>query len=333
MAIKSNKSIPSPLIRTLGYWLITQQLLVFVKENSFSFLMKELLEHFPPLNFACAYGSAAVTQYSYDATSSLLDLIFVVGDAKEWHLSNRRLNPTHYACPHSVTLTLQPLGAGVYYNTDVVVRGRRIKYGVIQEDIFLSDLWEWRTLYLAGRLHKPIVPFTDQSSAIREAMIVNQRHAANTALFLLPRRFTTQEYLETIVGISFLGDFRMGLAEDPQKVRRIVRGQEDALWNMYSSFCKDTGVASLVGDQYEQNYSPMELISRLSSLPLNLIQRPRQDLFYLAKQPESISHILKSSIASIVRQPALTQAVKGIVTAGISKSLSYALTKLGKRFL
>ena len=45
-----------------------------------------------------------------------------------------------------------------------------------------------------------------------------------------------QELLESICGISYMGDIRMGLAEDRLKVRRIVQGSWDPLLQMYSPF-------------------------------------------------------------------------------------------------
>ena len=43
-----------------------------------------------------------------------------------------------------------------------------------------------------------------------------------------------QELLESICGLSYMGDIRMGLAEDRQKIRRIVQGSWDPLLQMYS---------------------------------------------------------------------------------------------------
>lgn len=79
----------------------------------------------------------------------------------------------------------------------------------------------------------------------------------------------------------------------------------------------------------------MRMVDRLTRLPAHLARRvARQSSpFLLARQPESIRPILAASIAATVRLPALTQAAKGVLTAGIGKSVSYALAKLGRRFL
>ena len=41
------------------------------------------------------------------------------------------------------------------------------------------------------------------------------------ALLLLPPRFTTQQLLEAVTGLSYTADIRMSFAEDSNKVRDI----------------------------------------------------------------------------------------------------------------
>lgn len=108
---------------------------------------------------------------------------------------------------------------------------------MIETNKFLQDLYEWNTLYVAGRLHKPVVPlFPSPPPPIEKALLANYSHAINVALLLLPQSFKANQLLQTIVQLSFQGDFRIGLAEDPRKVERIVNGQRDALWSIYQSF-------------------------------------------------------------------------------------------------
>ena len=51
----------------------------------------------------------------------MLDLIFVVDDAKTWHRDNLARNPHHYSFVHSLGVnavaSIQRASAGVYYNT------------------------------------------------------------------------------------------------------------------------------------------------------------------------------------------------------------------------
>ena len=54
-----------------------------------------------------------------------------------------------------------PLHPRRYYNTLVEHElGCLIKYGVVSSAALEADLTDWKHLYLAGRLHKPVVPLT-----------------------------------------------------------------------------------------------------------------------------------------------------------------------------
>lgn len=53
--------------------------------------------------------------------------------------------------------------------------------------------------------------------------------ALAAALLLLPPRFTTQQLLEAVTGLSYTADIRMSFAEDSNKVGR--------LWFVFSLHC------------------------------------------------------------------------------------------------
>jgi translocator assembly and maintenance protein 41 len=119
---------------------------------------------YAPIRFALAYGSGAYTQNGYDTEqqkATMVDLIFGVTHPEHWHSLNVRQNPSHYSClktfgVKAITYTQEKIGGRIYYNTDLVVNGIRIKYGVVSMHHLERDLLEWETMYLAGRMQKPV---------------------------------------------------------------------------------------------------------------------------------------------------------------------------------
>lgn len=166
-------------------------------------------------------------QKAQDGAPKMIDFIFGVTFTQHWHSLNINQHRDHYSGLASlgsgaVSYVQDKMGAGVYFNTHVVVNGILIKYGVVNIDALCHDLTEWDTLYLAGRLHKPVKILRDDAR-VRLANQINLLSALRTALLLLPDRFTELELYNTIAGISYLGDPRMTLpTENPQKVSNIV---------------------------------------------------------------------------------------------------------------
>ncbi|KAL2177672.1 mitochondrial matrix Mmp37-domain-containing protein [Thermothelomyces heterothallicus CBS 202.75] len=218
---------------------------------------KEVLKAIPwqfraPIRYAFAYGSGVfpqskpsgktateeeirsvhpkaplAVQRAQDGTPKMIDFIFGVSHTQHWHSLNMKQHRDHYSSLASlgsgaVSYVQDRLGAGVYFNPYVVVNGILIKYGVVQLNTLEKDLTQWDTLYLAGRLHKPVKILRDDPK-IRLANQMNLLSALRTALLLLPPNFTEEELYGTIAGISYLGDPRMALpTENPRKVKNIV---------------------------------------------------------------------------------------------------------------
>lgn len=63
----------------------------------------------------------------------------------------------------------------------------KIKYGVINKEYFLKDLYSWNNIYAAGRLHKPVL-ILKSCPDIEKAIDVNRRFAVCTSLLLLPQK-------------------------------------------------------------------------------------------------------------------------------------------------
>lgn len=169
----------------------------------------------------------------------MIDFIFGVSYTQHWHSLNLQQHRDHYSAIGSLGSSLvsrvqDKWGAGVYFNPYVTVNGTLIKYGVVNLDTLCRDLSEWDTLYLAGRLQKPVKILRDDPR-VRLANQVNLISAVRTALLLLPPKFTEKQFYNTITGISYLGDPRMSLgAENLNKVANIVEHQVPNFRRLYA---------------------------------------------------------------------------------------------------
>ncbi|KAH7031620.1 mitochondrial matrix Mmp37-domain-containing protein [Microdochium trichocladiopsis] len=220
-------------------------------DREFKEVMRQLLWKFrAPIRYAFAYGSGVFPQSKNNTATEadiraihpkapaavvkaqtggpkMIDFIFGVGHTQHWHSLNMRQYPDHYSALGSlgsgaVSHVQDKWGAGVYFHPYITVEGVMIKYGVVNIDTLCRDLSEWDTLYLAGRLHKPVKILRD-NPRVRLANQVNLISALRTALLMLPESFTEQQLYATIASISYLGDVRMAFpTEDPRKVANIV---------------------------------------------------------------------------------------------------------------
>lgn len=229
--------------------------------SDFKEALRQILWQFrAPIRYAFAYGSGVFPQtaasgskspstvHSHPSTAitsmqggqgKMIDFIFGVSYTQHWHSLNLQQHRDHYSAIGSlgssfVSRVQDRYGAGVYFNPYVTVNGTLIKYGVVNLDTLCRDLSEWDTLYLAGRLQKPVKILRDDPR-VRLANQINLISAVRTALLLLPSEFTEQELYGTIAGLSYLGDPRMALpAENPNKVANIIKFQLPNFRRLYA---------------------------------------------------------------------------------------------------
>lgn len=236
---------------------VNQHMLI---NDEFKEALRQILWQFrAPIRYAFAYGSGVFPQTSSSLAensrlhpnassaiasvqkgkSKMIDFIFGVSYTQHWHSLNLQQHRNHYSAVGSlgssfVSRIQDNWGAGLYFNPYITVNGTLIKYGVVNLDTLCRDLSEWDTLYVAGRLQKPVKILRDHPR-VRLANQVNLISAVRTALLLLPPSFTEQDLYGTIAGISYLGDPRMSLpAENPDKVGNIVRHQLPNFRRLYA---------------------------------------------------------------------------------------------------
>lgn len=306
--------------------------------------LKIILDRFPTKYFVyCfAYGSG-VFQQAGRTDRAMVDLIFVVNHTRNFHRDNLTANPDHYSAlrwlgASAVSSIQTSFGANVYFNTLVTVGDLTFKYGVIDVKDFCQDLRSWCTLYIAGRLHKPVLTLHD--NGLSSLVMCNLKSAVHAALLQLPDKFSEQDLYTTIAGLSYRGDFRMIVGEDKNKVANIVRPQIEQFRLLYTPVFKSMSDRLFINSSVEQDKSVGSKIYHLQMLPenvKNIILGSHKDkcnggnivLQRLAKQ-DDVGQIVGNSICRIVFLSSLLQSIKGIPTAGLLKSVVYSYNKLNK---
>ena len=71
------------------------------------------------------------------------------------------------------------------------------------------------------------------NDAISQASTDNCVNAVRTSLLMLPETFTRDELYESIVGLSYTGDFRMTIGENKNKIRNIVSAGRERFDELY----------------------------------------------------------------------------------------------------
>jgi len=326
--------------------------------NSTRALLESIVSQFDaPIRYAFAYGSGVFEQDGYPVTAKngatpMLDFMFAVTHPDHWHSINMHQNPSHYALHarllgSSFVSRVDDISPGVWFNAFVPMKGVTIKYGVTTVDNLCSDLLNWRSLYLAGRMHKPLRIIKDDAR-VRLTQQVNLTSAVRATLLTLPADFSEIELFERLAGISYAGDPRMLLpAENRGKVGNIVRKQAPQFKELYHRLV--TGLPGVHWPAHmsniQQDTSPLARSAHLKKLPSTLLtgvtnhytghtnlRRELDETAYWVKvaEDEKLSDVIRAEMSKIVRYPATVQTIKGVVSAGIGKSVRYAGQKVGK---
>ncbi|KAI1287459.1 Phosphatidate cytidylyltransferase, mitochondrial [Halotydeus destructor] len=322
-----------------------------------STILRNILKVFPgQFSYAFAYGSRVKVQSNkQDSVGDMIDIVIAVDDPLTFHRQNLVQNRTHYSFlkhfgPHGVTTIQEKLGARVYYNTLVPLDdGNLIKYGVIGTDDLINDLLDWETLYMSGRLHKPVEVIQEPNTdSLTKALRLNLQNAVHTALLLLEETFTEEQFYMTIANLSYSGDFRMTFGEDKNKVANIVKPQISAFRAKYQPYLVSDAMQGLVTwnpatKSFLQNCSSRVVLHHLNLLPkhvqrhlyMNWVRNSSVDLddvLISISQSFGAPNQVKKAVDQIVWKSSCTQSLKGILTAGFTKSAKYSLRKVNKMF-
>ncbi|ODQ80267.1 hypothetical protein BABINDRAFT_161232 [Babjeviella inositovora NRRL Y-12698] len=248
-----------------------------------------------PIRYALGYGSGVFEQAGYSASDKKpqIDMIFAVTYPSHFHLLNLNQFAEHYSglrvCGSDMVAWIQETAAGMYFNPFVEMNSQVIKYGVVSVERVCLDLENWDSLYIAGRLHKPVKVLRDDPR-IRFVNQFNLRSVINLSMMLNSKKkaFTEGDLYRTITGISYKGDPRVRLGgENPNKIGNIVSGQYENFRLLYSPLLLDassnqslqivnevdTAVSGAKEYHFEQNEDPKARALLLQTLPLSFRRR------------------------------------------------------------
>ncbi|QID85116.1 Mitochondrial translocator assembly and maintenance protein 41 [Saccharomyces pastorianus] len=255
-----------------------------------------------PCRFAFGYGSGVFEQAGYSKTDSKpqIDIILGVTHPSHFHSINMRQNPHHYSSlkyfGSEFVSKFQEIGAGVYFNPFANINGHDVKYGVVSMETLLKDVATWNTFYIAGRLQKP-VKILKNDLRVQYWNQLNLKAAATLAKhYTLEKnnnKFDEFQFYKEITALSYAGDIRYKLGgENPDKVNNIVT----------KNF-----------ERFQIYYKPI-----YKEVVLN-------DSFYLPKG-FTLKNTQRLLLSRISKSSAL-QTIKGVFTAGVTKSIKYAWAK------
>lgn len=201
----------------------------------------------PMMQYAFAYGSGVFSQAPLSRRDGgappMIDMVVAVKDPVHWHAANMLRNKSHYPWWTRwfglwAIRAAQKMGAGLWYIPYVKVHGEIVKYGVISIEDLCKDLLYWNTLYVGGRMHKPIACLFDATNnRVPNAQQANLTSALRASLLLLPASFSEMELYRMLASLSYMGDFRMKVpgGENRNKVENIVKHQLPWFRIMYST--------------------------------------------------------------------------------------------------
>lgn len=291
--------------------------------------IQEFLSKRPYVNCAFGYGSGVFKQVGYDKLSKpQIDLILGVPNLREWHLQNMEMNPSDYSyvgkCFYKKSSIDSIKGmTGMTYQSNIEENGSIFKYGIIENETLKHNLITWESFYVAGRFQKPVLEIKS-NSYINNAININREQALIVALLTMDIPDPTlMDLYANICGLSYMGDTRMKLAENPRKVLNIVEGSFDKFKDMYGT---------------EHRYFKTEngkIIINYNLLNQDKIYLPGYMAFSMKDIDQTDKELLKQKIIEYLtklnKEESLTQTIKGIYTNGPVKSISYAKAKVMKK--
>lgn len=277
------------------------------------------------------YGSGVFKQSNTEGSKPLTDVIFIVPDIREWHQINMLTNSQDYSLIGRIHLSRKNISKlkgrnHITYFSEIKDGEYTFKYGVIEVEDFKRGLNTWDNIFTAGRFHKPVLEIKSNDE-IRDAILYNRESALMIAALFSDEQTTREDIYRNLCGLSYMGDARMAIAENPHKVENIVDGSFDKLSELYPLNedyffeCKDGTI--LVCHE--------RILGRLYELPERLVEF-LEDVGTNFNDLDMVRINIHEYLISRNKVESKAQIMQGVKTNGVIRSIPYALAKVKKRF-
>jgi len=192
----------------------------------------------------------------------------------------------------------------------------------------LHSLQTWENLFIAGRFHKPTLNVKSED-VLDKAIKLNRRSAFLLACVLSNSYTDIVSFYTILCGLSYIGDVRMFVAENPEKVKNIVNGSLDIIKKLYPL---ESPYLFKLDDNHICVRHDIVLRDLKSVLPSCL-------LAYLEEKQTNFSSLesVRFNILSFMnlknKEESQAQIIEGFKSNGVTRSLPYLLAKVKKKFL
>jgi translocator assembly and maintenance protein 41 len=137
---------------------------------------------------------------------------------------------------------------------------------------------------------------------------VNLTEAVRVALLSLPEKFTEEELFNRIASLSYKGDFRMIIGENPNKVKNIVSSQMENFHRLYFGLLDDLPNVSILNNgNLQQSDNPRFRGLMVKKLPKTMYDKVlRQHRSYASSNNVDLPEDMSVLYEQIAQSPALT---------------------------
>ena len=271
------------------------------------------------------YGSGVVSQAPAGVDKATLCDYLVVVSYLDDYIRDLQRRGIIGGIPASIA-RYTPHEVAYFPNIQLYPLSNKVKLGIVSFEQFISRIQNWdNSFYIPGRMQKPTkLIFSEQKAKIELEMAqkMNLQAALVSGIIMCPDLDMINNYalFRDIVSLSYIGDIRVGIAENPRKIDNIVNAQMRELTQLYQPFFDNVGLDTSDSSRWVCRRNSEELWGMLPAM----FRRK-------AVQSPDLRKSLISTLSNINRRESVHQALLGLGTAGVANSAKYLARKVSKR--